>query len=755
MHMGPRLARRASRALPALKLAVVLLAAVSLHARALESPGLSANNPPPRYDNTYAKDFIMDAPWRVVDAQTPIPVTIILKDCDVDDVRELHWIRCRDVTGSSATTLWNHDFDDERIGDDASESDFWTYITLVTEGHPSLPNGTLLTPAALGYSAGDVIALEVSIYYRDDWFNYTETRRLRVHVGSGAFPYPAGWYGGDAHYHTMYTNNIAEFGSPLPAVRYAAAAIGLQWVAVTDHSCDLDETGDGSYSYATHAWEWTLQAPAGTATYVRDVFAHGSAWGGLGADVAELDGPDLRLARAVELNLASIDGDSYEKTLHCLFHNPDYIASPLSGAFGERPVTPSLPDGLDQLAMEGFAYAAHPMYDLGSEWGGIDWSVNGTRWGDEDLAAALAHASFAGLEAFNTRETRSSTDQNDPWGDFDAGVPASLPYPQELLQGISLWDALLREALVGVTPGETPRKVFLAGGSDAHGDFNYATYFALDSYATDNALGKVQTVVFVPGAYSPGNLPPMPVILAAYRAGRSVVTDGPFLEFGVDANGDGDCYDAQDLMPGGDGVLARDTCPPLQLRWASLPEFGPITEVRIWLADATATSLLASFDPFASGEGFAGETSVPLAGLGLEGWRILRAELLTDDGDAGHRAYTNPIWVLFDVLAFAEGDPVRTTSLELNAGPSPFMTSLDLRFLLPVTAPGVNGAILEVLDANGRVVRHLGQGVHAPGWHALSWDGRDQAGLPVAAGRYIVRLRAGSATRAVPCVRLR
>ena len=91
--------------------------------------------PHPRYDNTYAKDFIMDAPWRVVDAQTPIPITIILKDCDVDDIRELHWIRCRDVTGSSATTLWEHDFGDEQIGDDASESDYWTYVTLVTEGH--------------------------------------------------------------------------------------------------------------------------------------------------------------------------------------------------------------------------------------------------------------------------------------------------------------------------------------------------------------------------------------------------------------------------------------------------------------------------------------------------------------------------------------------------------------------------------------------------------------------------------------------
>ena len=81
------------------------------HPEAVADPG-------DRYDNTLAKDFIMDAPWRVIDETTTIPVTIILKDCDDDDIRELHWIRCWDVT-SGSTLLWDHDFDDETIGNDA------------------------------------------------------------------------------------------------------------------------------------------------------------------------------------------------------------------------------------------------------------------------------------------------------------------------------------------------------------------------------------------------------------------------------------------------------------------------------------------------------------------------------------------------------------------------------------------------------------------------------------------------------------
>ena len=90
-----------------------------------------------RYDNTFMKDFIMDAPWRVTDLATAIPLTIILKDCDADDIRELHWIRCWDVT-SSEIMLWNHDFGDETIGDDAY-ANYWTYITTVTEGHTEAP----------------------------------------------------------------------------------------------------------------------------------------------------------------------------------------------------------------------------------------------------------------------------------------------------------------------------------------------------------------------------------------------------------------------------------------------------------------------------------------------------------------------------------------------------------------------------------------------------------------------------------------
>ena len=614
----------------------LLLALFALPARAHPQSIRTARPDSPKYDNTFAKDFIMDAPWRVIDVSTAIPVTIILKDCDVDDIRELHWIRCWDVTGGGSTILWDHDFGDETIGDDASEDNYWTYITTVTEGHPSLPDNTLLTPANLGYAAGDAIQLKVSVYYKDNWFNYTEDRYLRVHVGSGQFPWPEDWYGGDSHYHTMYTNNTVEFGVPLPAVKLSAIAMGLDWLTTTDHSCDLDETGDGAFSYATHHWEYTIQSPSGIETVYRDVFSYGSSWGSIGADISDLDSPDLRLYRGVEINLSSVDSDTWQKTLHCLFYNPDYISSPLSGALSEQPVTPPLPDGLDQLAAEGFAYAAHPIYDLSG--------VNGTQWLDEDLDTALTREKFRGIEAFNTRERLRSGDASNPWPDFDAGTPYDNPYPNELLDGVALWDDLL----VADMASGNPRKVFFSGGSDAHGDFNYAAYSnILSSYATDNAMGKVQTVVYVPGGFGPGSLPRMGEILTAHRAGRSVVTDGPFLEIGLDRDDDGDWYEAGDLVIGDDGLADPTDYLPLKIRWASLNEFGPITSVQLIAGDGVGTSTLTSFDPNGSGQGYGGAAMVDLGTFGLAGTYYLRAELLTSDGDAGHRAYTNPIWITF------------------------------------------------------------------------------------------------------------
>lgn len=59
-------------------------------------------------------------------------------------------------------------------------------------------------------------------------------------------------------------------------------------------------------------------------------------------------------------------------------------------------------------------------------------------------------------------------------------------------------------------------------------------------------------------------------------------------------------------------------------------------------------------------------------------------------------------------------------------------------------------ASLLVLDAAGRVRRTLASGPAAAGPHRTVWDGRDDAGARLAAGRYWVQLRAEGGTRSRP-----
>ena len=74
--------------------------------------------------------------------------------------------------------------------------------------------------------------------------------------------------------------------------------------------------------------------------------------------------------------------------------------------------------------------------------------------------------------------------------------------------------------------------------------------------------------------------------------------------------------------------------------------------------------------------------------------------------------------------------------------PNPFNPSTILSFSLPQWQQ----IRLEIFDVKGTLVRTLASGFRVAGEHKLLWDGRDNRGLPVAAGTYIYRLQAESQT---------
>ncbi|HUU45724.1 MAG TPA: M6 family metalloprotease domain-containing protein [Acidobacteriota bacterium] len=80
-------------------------------------------------------------------------------------------------------------------------------------------------------------------------------------------------------------------------------------------------------------------------------------------------------------------------------------------------------------------------------------------------------------------------------------------------------------------------------------------------------------------------------------------------------------------------------------------------------------------------------------------------------------------------------------ALHLANRPNPFNPATMIHYACDGAAP----IVLEVYDILGRRVAQLASGLVTPGEHELEWDGRDDAGHPVASGVYFARLQSGSA----------
>ena len=127
-------------------------------------------------------------------------------------------------------------------------------------------------------------------------------------------------------------------------------------------------------------------------------------------------------------------------------------------------------------------------------------------WTDANYESALkAPDVFFGLEVWNTRTTMYSEDMScltinpftsfGSWPHYYATVNAEHHFLPNLSKSLDKWDALLVSRL------SEGQKIFINGGSDAHGDLNYSTSLDIPSscVCSDNALGKVRTLVYSPG----------------------------------------------------------------------------------------------------------------------------------------------------------------------------------------------------------------------------------------------------------------
>ena len=69
--------------------------------------------------------------------------------------------------------------------------------------------------------------------------------------------------------------------------------------------------------------------------------------------------------------------------------------------------------------------------------------------------------------------------------------------------------------------------------------------------------------------------------------------------------------------------------------------------------------------------------------------------------------------------------------------PNPFNPTTSIRFDVP---PEGGVVTLRIYAVNGQLVRTLANGAQAPGRNTVTWEGLNDAGVPVATGVYFYRL---------------
>ena len=397
-------------------------------------------------------EIIFDLPFRA-QAQ-PVPLFLFVKDSDRFPVELIGaTVTISDAAGrpvARETFPLNQ----------AVSARFWSR-TLELPAAMFPGNGHYRVDALLQYRCGD----KLRRLHQDNYPGISHDP-LEIYIANTPLPALPGLYWGDLHTHSNYTEDQIEFGAPLRETARCARALGLHFIAVTDHSYDMDNL-PGDY---------TRNDPE-----LRK-------WEQFRAEVArlnhELDGFTILPGEEVSV------GNQRRQNVHCLVLGSSEFY-PGAGDSGDCPLfnrpTLALPELYARVQASGngaVIAAAHPREVPPRT---HRWILNRGHWRGADLA----HPALDFWQILNGRVDASFRD------------------------GYRAWiGALLSGQEVGIL-----------GGTDAHGNFNNFRQLTVPFFKMvrerDQCLGQMRSGVYASQPLDADRL------LEKLKRKQAIVSNGP------------------------------------------------------------------------------------------------------------------------------------------------------------------------------------------------------------------------------------
>ena len=364
-------------------------------------------------------EIICDAPTRVAPGK-PVPLFVIIKDAHRYPIL-IESVLVHITYNTKDLRVARFPYGGMRVDTPI----WWDSLNIIPEF-----SGTMKIIATVMVRRGKSITAVINDNYRR-----TSHNPLVISVSPNPYPGKEGWYHGDIHTHTNFTSDEIEFGGPLEAMALAGECMGLDWMAITDHSYDLSIPEESLLANESPKSRWHIMR-----------------------EKTSLLSDSLTIIPGEEVTCRTFKG----KNCHMLVLNANRFVtgSGDDGKQGFAPVSELSIEEVITLCRDsgGIACAAHPLKKIPF----IEKLIlNRGQWSLEDIETN-------GLTALQIHN-----------GTRDRGFSL----------GMKLWIEMLLKG----------KRMYVYGGSDAHGDMNIRRSIGIPFYSIresrEHTFGCVRTVV--------------------------------------------------------------------------------------------------------------------------------------------------------------------------------------------------------------------------------------------------------------------